>query len=102
MAIVLPGEIRDALPAIDPDQDVRRRVYLIERERLASLWDGPIRAAGARLVIDVSTAAAALWRWLSDRRLMDDSARLALIEDTALRSDEPGFKRVMDTASRKY
>lgn len=102
MAIVLPGEIRDALPADDPDQDARQRVLLVERQRVAGLWDGSVQAAGARLIIDVSSAAAAMWRWLHHRRLMDDSARFSLITEVELRSEEPGFARVADAVRRKY
>ncbi|QBM75167.1 hypothetical protein E2E30_04895 [Sphingomonas sp. AAP5] len=102
MAVLLPGEIRDALPANDPDQDARRVMYLIERERMADLWADRLASAGARLVIDVSTAAAAMWRWVSNRRLMDDIGRISLIRDIENASDEPGFMKVMETAIRKH
>ncbi len=102
MAVVLPGEIRDALPVADPDQDIRRKVFFVERGRMTDVWGNSMQAAGARLAIDVPTAAAAMWRWLGNRRLMDDSARLSFIADVERKADEPGFKRVTEGATRKY
>lgn len=101
MCVVLPGEIRDALLSGDQDQDCRRQMFLIERGQTANLWADPWGAAGARLVIDVPMSAAAMWRWLAGRRLLDDTARLSLLADVERNAAEPGFSRKVELANRR-
>jgi hypothetical protein len=101
MSVVLPGEVRDTLPADETDQGCRQQVFLVERGRMADMWAAPLCEAGARLVIDVSTATAAMWRWIASRRLMDDTVRLALIAEVDQAADQPGFRKLVEKVNRR-
>lgn len=77
LAVLLPAEIQES---IEPHDRARgeERVRFVQRVHLGQIWTEDCAGSGGRLVIDISTVAAASWRWISERRLMTDGARVML------------------------
>lgn len=92
IVIVSPAEIRD-LDAGWPATNSLRLQY-VELGNLSTLWSGPLGGPGSRLSLDVGAAAATVWRWLSGRRLFDDSARTLFLADIDSSSDRPRYQDV--------
>ena len=94
LAVILPAEIKDALAFPGWADHQPTRVRFILRSDLATAWTGDLAGPGARLIVDVGTAATALWRWISGRRLMDDTARLALVAGVDSMKGQAAFEPV--------
>lgn len=97
VGVVMAGELQDGLAvpawlALEP-----ARVRFVRRDEVGRLWSDGLAGSGARLVVDVSTAAGALWQWISGRRLMTDLARTALIDEI---DDRRGSGFVFDKENR--
>jgi hypothetical protein len=90
VAVVIAGELQDALGAVPWLVLEPARVRFVQRTEVGQLWSADLTGSGARLVVDVATAAGALWQWISGRRLMTDRARVALLAEIE-RDDGPGF-----------
>lgn len=101
IAVILPAEIQEALSVTTLEELAIERVRLIRRRDLSAVWTADLVGPGARLCIDVGTAAAALWHWLSSRRLMDDRARIALLAHVDTFRGENGFLRVAEKQFRR-
>ena len=96
---VLPlGEIQDAIDLTGWADTQSRCVHLVRRDQLHLALSEDLAQPGRRLLIDVATPIAALWRWTSGRRLMDDTARIGLIAEVArLRAQAVGASRPRST-----
>ncbi len=91
VVVILAAEIRNTTDVSDwPDQQTAR-VRLVRRSELALSWSGDLAGPGARMLIDPATSVAALWRWITARRLLEDSARQALLRDIDRQKDAAGF-----------
>lgn len=101
VAVILATEIQDTLGFEDRADVQEARVRFLRRADLAQLWSGDLAGSGARLIIDIATAAAALWRWIGERRLMSDVARVGLLAEIEVTTDQPDFKRVADRKLRR-
>ena len=101
VAVIFATEIQDTLEFPDRAELQEERVRFVRRADLSQLWSGDFAGSGARLIIDVTTAAAALWRWISERRLMSDIARLELLEEISGVSAHGDFERVADRKLRR-
>jgi hypothetical protein len=89
IAIMLPGELRDLLPSANWPNSLR--LQFVARGDLADLWTG---APGTRLAMDIGAAAAGVWRWLSGRRLFDESARIHFLGEIAELAAQPRYANV--------
>jgi hypothetical protein len=101
VAIVFPAEIQDAVGFPGRDDREAERVELLTRHELMRMWSDDVPGAGARLVIDVATATAAMWRWMGGRRLLSDTARTGLLAEIDERSSEAGYQRVAERRLRR-
>lgn len=101
VAVILATEIQEALGFPDRILLEEQRVRFIRRNELAQLWTDDLAGSGARLIVDIATAATALWRWISERRLMNDLARVELLRDVANASDRAGFERNAERRLRR-
>ncbi|WP_311270833.1 hypothetical protein [Sphingobium sp. WCS2017Hpa-17] len=90
IAVITSGEIRDALGFPEKHSLLTPPVRFIARNDLPHQWSSHLADPGARLALDVGTAAVALWRWISGRRLMDDAARTQLLAEIQGGPVEPG------------
>ena len=101
VAAILPAEIRNATDASDwPDQQTAR-VRLVRRGDLFYSWSGDLAGPGARLLVDPATSVAALWRWITARRLLDDGARQALLREIECHKDAAGFMPIAGRLLRR-
>ena len=84
VSLVVPRAWRKAQP---------QRVRLLRRLDLTGLWssDEQLHFPGQRLVVDIGTAAAAAWFWLTERKLMGDDARSALLTEIERERAKNGF-----------
>lgn len=101
VAVILATEIQDTLEFASRTEVQEERVRFVHRNNLVRLWSDDLTGSGARLIVDVATAAAALWRWISERRLMSDIARIVLLAEIDGASRKPDFKRVADRKLRR-
>lgn len=101
IAVVLPGEIREALGFPDWPDVEGGRLRLVERQHLSMVWAGDLEGPGARVMIDMTTVGATVWRWISGRRLMDDTARLALLAEIDRRSPDDGYAPIAEKRFRR-
>lgn len=100
VAVILASEIQEAL-AFPGRADVQEeRVRFISRSELKQAWSGDLAASGARLVIDITAAVTALWRWISERRLMSDIARSDFLTEVET-VDDANFVWVADRQLRR-
>lgn len=75
VAVVLLGELAELVAEVSWRDAEPNRIRLVERSHLAGLWSTKDLAhSGQRLPLDVGTAAAAVWRWMVERRLMTGAA----------------------------
>lgn len=91
-AVVLATEIQKPLGFPDRTELEEDRVRFKRDGEIANLWSNDLSASGARTLIDISAAGDALWRWISERRLMDDTARLSLLSEITARSADSSFE----------
>lgn len=101
IAMIVPGEIRDALAFADWSSLDEHRVRLIQRHDLAEAWSGNLAQAGPRLAVDVATAALAVWRWISERRLLDDTVRQVFLAEVDSLDPEAGYEPVARMRRRR-
>lgn len=101
VAIVFPAEIQDALGFPARDNREAERVEILSRHELMRMWSDDLPVAGGRLVIDVATATAAMWRWIGGRRLLSDLARTELLAEIEERSAEAGYRHVAERRLRR-
>ena len=101
LAIVLPAEIQESIGFPHRSDSEEERVRFLRRKDLGALWSDDCAGSGARLAIDVTTVASALWRWISERRLMTDGARKQLHGEIEGMKQEDPFKRVADRIIRR-
>lgn len=73
---------------------------LMRRDDFGLLWANDLAGSGARLAVDLATAAGALWNWISGRRLMTNLARTALIAEIK-QEDSPGFPLIEEGGLRR-
>ncbi len=92
IAIMLPAEIRDLLSGTGWSNSLQ--LQFVARGDLSDLWANSLDAPGTRLAVDIGAAAASLWRWLSGRRLFDDSARTHFLGEIAALADQPRYADV--------
>ncbi|KQN01456.1 hypothetical protein [Sphingomonas sp. Leaf25] len=100
LSVIVSGELQDTLASPAWIAAESGRVRLVRRDELSQLWADDLAGSGARLVVDMATAAGALWTWISSRRLMTDLARVALIADIDHETG-PGFVFVEDGKLRR-
>lgn len=101
IGVIVPGEIRDVAGfpiSTDTEPD---RVHFLPRASLDALWAGKHDSGGARLTVDIATAAISVWRWLIGRRLFDDAARIALLEEARLYERSPSYLPVAGKQLRR-
>lgn len=91
VAVIIPAEIQDALSFADRTAVQGDRVRLVRRDDLANIWSGDLAGAGARLVVDIGLPAVAVWRWIRERRLLNDEALSTVLTEIERSADEPGF-----------
>jgi hypothetical protein len=101
IAVVLPGEIRDATDPADWSCQETGRVRLIRYDDLTAAWSEAVAGPGTRLLVNPATSMAAVWRWIVDRRLMDDSARQAFLDEIDRYKDAPGFEPLPGRSTRR-
>lgn len=101
VAVILATEIQDALEFADRAEVQGDRVRFVRREDLARIWTADLAGSGARLIIDVATTAGALWHWISERRLMNDVARIDLLAEITDATGKADFERVADRKLRR-
>lgn len=94
LLVVIPlGE----LVSLIADQQWRgarpQALRLIQRSDLSLLWSdrAELAFAGQRLIIDLGSAAAAMWRWMAERNLMTDDARIELLSEIEGSRRERGY-----------
>lgn len=101
IAVIVLGEIREALAFPDWLNVEGGRVRLVKRDSLSAAWAGDLAGPGARLIVDVATAGSAVWRWLNGRRLMSDIARVDLLGELDRRRPEDGYALVAERRVRR-
>lgn len=75
IAVVLLGELAELVAEASWRDVEPNRIRLIERSQLAGLWSTEnLPCLGQRLPLDVGTAAASVWLWMMERRLMTGAA----------------------------
>ena len=76
---------------------------LVRRGDLSLLWSNETDLAfpGQRLVLDIGWAAAAVWRWLLERNLMTDDARVSLLAEIEGDRGKRGFAGPTDPVLRQ-
>ncbi len=100
VGVIVSGELQDALatPAWLGLETARTR--LRRRDEIGLLWTDDLAGPGARLVVDVATAAGTLWNWIHGRRLMTDLARTALLAEIE-QEEGSGFEVVEEGKLRR-
>ena len=91
IAVLRPAEIIESLGLPDWSPTAAEQISFVCRSQLNQLWSDATAGPGSRLVIDVATAANAMWCWISGRRLMTDIARLELLGEIEARAEEPAY-----------
>jgi hypothetical protein len=85
IAVILLAEL---VELVDPDQAVSpsSALRLLARKDLPMLWDRPhgLKRPGQRLVVDIGAAAASMWLWISERRLLPQDALWELASTAGL------------------
>ncbi len=94
IAVIISGELQDALASAAWLATDSGRVRLVRRDGIGGLWSDDLSGSGARLVVDVATAAGALWNWISARRLMTDLALKGLLVE--IEQGGPAFSSAKD------
>ncbi|MDY7524634.1 hypothetical protein [Sphingomonas sp. 10B4] len=101
VAVIFATEIQDTLEFLNRFEVQEERIRFVRRADVAQIWSGDCAGSGARIIVDAVTATAALWRWLSERRLMSDAARVELMVEIEVASARPEFERVTDRKLRR-
>lgn len=101
LAVIIPGEIRQASDVSQWLSLESERVRLILRKNVEELWTGDLAGGGARLTVDVAMAAGAVWQWISGRRLMTGVALETLLDEIRAQQDEPGFTLIKPRVQRR-
>lgn len=101
IAIISPGEMQESFGFPGWAEFEAERVHFLPRNDLSMIWSGDLPAAGARLAIDVGSAAITLWRWISGRRLMSDTARTTFIAENNASDKDLSFKRVAERPTKR-
>ncbi|MFK3889785.1 hypothetical protein [Sphingomonas sp. NPDC079357] len=101
VAVVLLGELAELVAERLWRNVESNRVRLIDRSQLADLWSTKdLPYLGQRLPLDVGTAAAAVWRWMMERRLMTGAALDQLARQLD-REAGPEYLPVLGTVRRR-
>ena len=100
-AVVLATEIQSPLGFPDRAPLEEDLIRFVRKSEIANLWSTNLSCSGARTVINIACPSTALWRWISERRLMDDTARLDLLTHIAAQSIQPPFERKGDRKQRR-
>ncbi|EZP73056.1 hypothetical protein BV96_01246 [Sphingomonas paucimobilis] len=101
IAVLMSGEIQDALGLPDDGERQSARMRLVRRANMSNLWSGDLAGSGARLTLDAGSMACALWRWLSGRRLLTDMARIELLTEIAQANEDADFLPIQDKKRRR-
>lgn len=92
IAVVMLGELAELVVEDDWKKAEPDRVRIVERGQLCELWlTNDLAHVGQQLPLDVGAAAVAVWRWISERRLMTDSALSELRLQVLGESGAPGY-----------
>lgn len=100
-AAVFATEIQKPIGFPDRAEIEEDRILFVQKNQIANLWSGDLSCSGARIVINITAPSTALWRWISERRLMDDTARLNLLAQIDSHSTQPPFERKGDRKQRR-
>lgn len=90
VVIMRPAELRDLTPAAPWNHKNSLELQYVQRERCSAII-ADAQLPGPRLVFDFGAAAATVWRWLSSRMLLNDTARTAFIAEIDGYRDEHDF-----------
>lgn len=101
LAVILATEIQESLQFPGRASAEEDRVRFVDRDNLGRLWSDDLAHSGARIIIDIAASATALWRWISERRLMDDTARLQFLAWVETLSDHAFYDRRADRKLRR-
>jgi len=101
VAVILLGEIAETAAEIPWRDAEPNRIRLVERSQLSDLWSiKDLTPPGQRLMLDVGTAAVAIWRWMIERRLMSGAA-LDHLAGHLDREAGPGYLKAPGTIPRR-
>lgn len=101
LAVVLATEIQESLHFPGRAAAEEDRVRFVRQNDLGELWSDDLAYSGARIVIDIAAAATALWLWISERRLMNDTARLGFLAEVEAFSEHPRYEPRADRKLRR-
>jgi len=92
VAVLLLGELVELVAEGEWHAAEPQRVRFTKREQLADTpSDDDFAHAGQRLTLEIGTVAAAVWRWLLDRRLMTSAALEHLAAELAASDPAHGY-----------
>ena len=93
LAVVALGELWEPVDPRGARAVTLPRIRIIERGALSTLWanQSDLDFPGPRLVIDIGSAAAAVWMWMSARRLMPKAELDRLIDEVGRSADIAGY-----------
>ena len=96
LAVVALGELWEPVDPPAASAATLPRMRVIERGALPALWahQTDLDFPGQRLVIDIGSAAMAVWTWMNARRLMPRAELDRLVEDVRQSADLIGYSEV--------
>ncbi len=96
LAVVALGELWEPVDPPAASAATLPRIRIIERGALSALWahQTDLDFPGQRLVIDIGSAAAAVWMWMTARRLMPQAELDRLLEEVGRSADLTGYREV--------
>jgi hypothetical protein len=97
LAVVALGELWEPVDPPAACAATLPRMRIIERGALSALWANQtdLDFPGQRLVIDIGSAAVAVWTWMTARRLIPRAELNRLVEDVRRSADIAGYSEVI-------
>lgn len=102
IVVIILGELWARLDEAHWTVAEPNRVRLVSRSAINNLWSSSddLHAPGQRLVVDVGSAALAMWRWMRIRNLLPPQALIDLLAEIEGRGAEAGYQP-QDSRSRR-
>lgn len=93
LVVVALGELVGLVAEKSWRAEKPQAIRLVSRRELSSLWSpqADLGFAGQRLVIDMGLAAAAAWRWMLERNLMNVGTGESLLSEVAAAGAKRGY-----------